>query len=121
MEERLDSDTLRELIAVAQGQRPADLVLHNGKVINVFSREVEEVAVAIVGGRIAGLSPDPSRYADARETIDLAGRYLAPSFIDAHIHLESTQLWIGEFARIAVAHGTGAVVADPHEIANVLG
>ena len=121
MEDRLDSDTLRELIAVAQGQRPADLVLRGGRVINVFSGEIEEVAVAIVAGRIAGLSPDPSRYTDARETIDLAGRYLAPSFIDAHIHLESTQLWVGEFARIAVAHGTGAVVADPHEIANVLG
>lgn len=120
-EERLDTDTLRDLIDVAQGQRPADLVLRGGRVVNVFSGEIEEVAVAVVAGRIAGLSPDPGRYADARETIDLAGRYLAPSFIDAHIHLESTQLWIGEFARIAVAHGTGGVVADPHEIANVLG
>ena len=117
----MNSDTIRELIDVAQGQRPADLVLRGGRVINVFSGEIEEVAVAIVAGRIAGLSPDPTRYAGARETIDLAGRYLAPSFIDAHIHLESTQLWVGEFARIAVAHGTGAVVADPHEIANVLG
>lgn len=117
----MDSNALRELIDVAQGRSPADLVLHGGRVVNVFSGEIEEVAVAVVAGRIAGLSADPGRYADARETIDLAGRYLAPSFIDAHIHLESTQLWVGEFARIAVAHGTGAVVADPHEIANVLG
>src|SRR6476661_7959312 len=117
----MDVSAIRELIEAAQGHRPADLVLRGGRVVNMFSGEVEEVAVAIVAGRIAGLSPDPGRYADARETIDLAGHYLVPSFIDAHIHLESTQLWVGEFARIAVAHGTGAVVADPHAIANVLG
>ncbi|HEY8599950.1 MAG TPA: amidohydrolase family protein, partial [Thermomicrobiales bacterium] len=117
----MDRDALPNLIDVAQGRRPADLVLRGGRVVNVFSGEIEEVAVAIVAGRIAGMRADPALYADAHETIDLAGRYLAPSFIDAHIHLESTQLWVGEFARIAVAHGTGAVVADPHEIANVLG
>ncbi|MFN8539221.1 MAG: adenine deaminase [Thermomicrobiales bacterium] len=97
------------------------MVLRGGRVVNVFSGEIEEVAVAIYGGRVAGLSAEPGAYADARETIDLAGRYLTPSFIDAHIHLESTQLWVSEFARVAVAHGTGAVVTDPHEIANVLG
>ena len=117
----MNTATLEALIEVAQGKHPADLVLQGGRVVNVFSGEIEDVAVAIVAGRIAGLSSDPGRYANARATIDLAGRYLAPSFIDAHIHLESTQLWVGEFARIAVAHGTGAVVADPHEIANVLG
>src|SRR5689334_5271792 len=117
----MDVDTLRALIEVAQGHAPADLVLRGGRVVNVFTSEIEEIAVAIVGGRIAGLSPDPGRYAGARETIDLEGRYLSPSFIDAHIHLESTQLWVGEFARVAVPRGTGAVVADPHEIANVLG
>ncbi len=117
----MDTQSLRELIEAAQGQRPADLVLRGGRVVNVFSGEIEEVAVAIYDGRVAGLSGEPGAYADARETIDLAGRYLAPAFIDAHIHLESTQLWVGEFARVAVPHGTGAVVADPHEIANVLG
>ena len=117
----MDTDTLRQLIAVAQGQAPADLVLRGGRVVNVFSGEIEEVAVAIVGGWIAGLSPDPGRYDGAVETVDLDGHFLTPSFIDAHIHLESTQLWVGEFARVAVPRGTGAVVADPHEIANVLG
>ena len=117
----MDVPALRELIEAAQGQRPADLVLRGGKVVNVFSGEVEEVAVAVHGGRIAGLSAEPGAYADAREMIDLEGRYLAPSFIDAHIHLESSQLWVGEFARVVVPHGTGAVVTDPHEIANVLG
>lgn len=112
---------MRQLIEVAQGRQPADLVLRGGQVVNVFSGEVEAVAVAVVGGRIAGLSDDRGRFADARETLDLAGRFLAPAFIDAHIHLESSQLWVGEFARVAVPHGTGAVVADPHEIANVLG
>ena len=117
----MDVPALRELIETAQGQRPADLVLRGGKVVNVFSGEIEEVAVAVHGGRIAGLRAEPGAYADANETIDLDGRYLAPSFIDAHIHLESSQLWVGEFARVVVPHGTGAVVTDPHEIANVLG
>jgi adenine deaminase len=117
----MDSAALREQIEVAQGRRPADLVLTGGRTVNVFSGEIEEVAVAIHAGRVAGLSEDAGRYAGARDLIDLEGRYLAPSFIDAHIHLESSQLWVGEFARVAVPHGTGAVVADPHEIANVLG
>jgi len=117
----MDSAALRTLIDVAQGRAPADLVLRGGRVVNSFSDEIEAVAVAIVGGRIAGVSDDPARYAGARETLDLDGRFLAPAFIDAHIHLESTQLWVGEFARVAVPRGTGAVVADPHEIANVLG
>lgn len=117
----MEAAALRELIEAAQGQRPADLVLRSGRVVNVFSGEVEEVAVAVYAGRVVGLSDEPGAYADAREAIDLEGRYLAPSFIDAHIHLESTQLWVSEFARVAVPHGTGAVVTDPHEIANVLG
>lgn len=117
----MDAESIRELIEVAQGQRPADLVLQGGKVVNVFSGEIEEVAVAVYGGRVAGMSDDPGRYAGAREVVDIGGRFLAPAFIDGHMHLESTQLWVGEFARVAVPHGTGAVVADPHEIANVLG
>ncbi len=112
---------LRTLIAVAQGHQPADLLFHGGQVVNVFTGELEAVAVAIVAGQIAGLAASPNQFAPPRKSFDLAGRYLAPSFIDAHIHLESTQLWVDEFARIAVAHGTGTVVADPHEIANVLG
>lgn len=117
----MDATAIRELIEAAQGQRPADLVLRGGRVVNVFGGGVEEVAVAVYGGRVAGLSGEAGAYADAREAIDLDGRYLAPAFVDAHIHLESSQLWVGEFARVAVPHGTGAVVTDPHEIANVLG
>ena len=113
----MDVGALRELIEVAQGRRPADLVLRGGRVVNVFTGEVEEATVAVHGGRVAGLGGDYR----AREVLDLGGRYLAPAFIDGHIHLESSQLWVGEFARVAVPHGTGAVVADPHEIANVLG
>lgn len=117
----MDAPAMRELIEVAQGRRPADLVLRGGRVVNVFSGEIEEAVVAVAGGRIAGIGGDPGRFANARESIDLEGRFLAPSFIDAHIHLESSQLWVGEFARVTVPHGTGAVVTDPHEIANVLG
>ena len=117
----MDPTAIRELIEVAQGRRPADLVLRGGRVVNVFSGEIEPVAVAVHGGRVAGLDADAGRFAGAREELDLGGRFLAPAFIDAHIHLESSQLWVSEFARVVVPHGTGAVVADPHEIANVLG
>ena len=104
-------------IAVARGDQPADLVLAGGQVVNVFSGELERGDVAIVGGSIAGVGDYPT----ARERIDLAGRFVAPSFIDAHVHLESALVWVTEFARAVVPHGTGAVVTDPHEIANVAG
>lgn len=108
-----------ELLAVARGSHPADLLLINAKVVNVFTAEIDETPrnVAIADGRIAGIGD----YADATQTIDLRGSYVAPGFIDAHMHVESTMLPPSEFARLAVPHGTTGVIADPHEIANVLG
>jgi adenine deaminase len=103
-------------LAVARGDEPADLVLTGGRVLSVFTREWLETDVAITDGWIAGLGD----YA-GRETIDVAGRYVVPGFIDAHMHLESTKLLPDEFARLVLPLGTTAVVADPHEIANVLG
>lgn len=107
---------LSDLIAVAAGRSPADLVLRNGRVVNVFSHEIQEADVAIVGDRIAGIG----RY-DGRKIIDLKGRYVCPGLIDAHVHIESSLLSVPEFARVVSAHGTTAVVADPHEFANVMG
>src|SRR5579864_6778560 len=107
---------LARRIAVARGAEPADLVLAGGSVLSVFTREWLEVGVAIVDGWVAGLGDY-----DARETIDVTGRYVVPGFIDAHMHLESTKLLPDEFARLVLPLGTTAVVADPHEIANVLG
>jgi len=112
-----------ELLAVARGAAPADLLFTNARIVNVFSGEVLEGAVAIHGERIAAvLPPELARNSGpASETIDLTGAYLGPGFIDAHMHVESTMLPPREFARLAAPHGTTGAVFDPHEIANVLG
>lgn len=107
----------RRLLAVARGHAPADLLLRNARVVNVASGEIEQANVAIAFGRIVGVGD----YDEGEREIDLAGDYLAPSFIDGHVHVESSLLWIDQFARAVVPHGTGAVVTDPHEIANVAG
>lgn len=107
----------QHFLAVAQGKAAADLLLRDARLVNVASGEIERVNVAIVDGRIAGIGD----YDEADEVIDLAGDYLAPAFIDGHVHVESSLLWIDQFARAVVPRGTGAVVTDPHEIANVSG
>ncbi len=105
------------LIKAALGEEPADLLLKNANVVNVFSGEVEETGVAITRSRIVGLGND---YPSLR-IVDLHGKYIAPGFIDAHTHIESAMVPPYEFARAVVPHGTTSVVIDPHEIANVLG
>ncbi len=104
------------MIAVARGDEPADLVVSGGRVLSVFTREWLECDVAIVDGMIAGLGSY-----EGRESLDVSGRYVVPGFIDAHMHLESVKLLVDEFARLVLPLGTTAVIADPHEIANVLG
>ena len=108
--------TMENLIAVARGDQPADLLLRNGKIINVYSGEILDIDIAIAGGHIAGFGPR-----SARSEIDLRGRYVAPGYIDAHVHIESAMASPTEFARAVLPRGTTTVVADPHEIANVLG
>jgi len=108
---------LETLLPVARGERPADLILRNGTLVNVFTGELYVTDVAIAGGRIAGLG---AGYTGVRE-IDLRGRYLCPGFIDGHMHVESSMVTVPQFARAVVPRGTTAVVLDPHEIANVHG
>ena len=108
---------LPTLLAVARGDRPADIRLTNGRVVNVLTEEVEETDVVLSGPRIAGIGPGY----EAEETVDLAGQYLLPGFIDAHVHIESSLATPPEFARAVVPRGTTTVVSDPHEIANVHG
>src|SRR5579859_5643514 len=103
-------------LAVARGDEPADLLLSGGRVFSSATREWVETDLAIADGFIAGWGPR-----EARETIDVSGAALTPGFIDAHMHLESTKLWIDEFVRAVLPLGTTAVAADPHEIANVFG
>ena len=103
-------------LAVARGDEPADLVVRGGRVLSVFTREWLDVDVAICDGVVAGLGSY-----EGAETLDADGAYVVPGFIDAHMHLETTKLLPSEFARLVLPLGTTAVVADPHEIANVLG
>ena len=103
-------------MAVARGDEPADLVLAGGRVLSVFTKEWLEVDVAVKDGYVVGLG----RY-EGRERIEVSGAYLVPGFIDAHMHIESSKLTADEFARAVLPHGTTTVIADPHEIANVLG
>ena len=107
---------LKKLIDTAMGREKAELVLKGARVLNVFTERLEEKDVAICGGRIAGLG----RYTGESE-IDLSGKIIAPGFMDGHIHLESSLLTPAEFERLSLPHGTVAVMADPHEIANVAG
>ncbi|MFN8594121.1 MAG: adenine deaminase [Thermomicrobiales bacterium] len=107
----------RRRLRIAQGEEPADLVLAGGSVINVLSGEIYAADIAIADGVIAGVGAYPL----AIERIDVSGKWVAPSFIDAHVHTESALVWVPEFARTVVPHGTGAIVSDPHELANVAG
>ena len=109
-------DRLRELIRVARGEQPPDLVIKGGRVLNLFTGEIIRADVAITDGRIAGVGSY-----DGPAVIDAGGDYISPGFMDAHMHLESTLLSPPELARAVLAHGTTAIMADPHEIANVLG
>lgn len=104
------------IIKVARGEEPAELVLKNARVVNVFSGEIEETSIAITHSRVVGLG----EY-DAETVTDLKGKFVCPGFIDAHVHIESSMVPPYEFARAVVPHGTTSVVIDPHEIANVLG
>ena len=108
---------LARLISVAKGELPADLLLANAKVVNVFTGEIEPGNVAICGDRIAGIGD----YHQAKQVIDLGGKYLAPGLINGHTHLESSMLDIAQYARAVVPRGTLAVITDLHEIANVSG
>jgi len=109
-------ESLQRRLAVARGDEPADLVVRGGRVLSVFTKEWLEADVAIADGTVAGLGDY-----EGREILDAAGRYVVPGFIDSHMHLESVKLMVDEFARLVLPLGTTAVVADPHEIANVLG
>jgi adenine deaminase len=107
---------LAQIIKIARGDEPADTLLQNGKIINVFTGEIIETDIAIAHSRIVGLG-----HYEARHSVDLRGRYVAPGLIDSHVHIESAMVPPPEFARAVVPRGTTTVVTDPHEIANVLG
>jgi len=114
----IDTARLRRRVRVARGQEHGDLLLSGGRIINVFTESIEEGDVIIADGFIAGAGLYDWQ---AAETIDVSGCVIAPGLIDAHMHIESTLLMPAELAKLVVPHGTAAVIADPHEIGNVLG
>jgi adenine deaminase len=108
---------LPRLLAVARGDEPADLLLRNARLVNVFSGEVYLTDIAIAGPVIAGIGEGHA----ARREMDLDGAFVAPGLIDAHVHIESSLVPPAEFARAVVPRGVTTVITDPHEIANVMG
>jgi len=107
---------VQQKLSIARGEKPAELLFKNANLVNVLSGEIHRTDVAVDDGRVLAFG----QY-EAAQVIDLEGAYLAPSMIDGHFHVESSMLTLPEFARAVVPHGTGAVVLDPHEYANVLG
>lgn len=105
-----------EILAAARGETAVDLLFSGGRVVNVFTCEIEDLSVAVHRGRVVGFGEYP-----AQQKVDLQGRYLCPGLVDAHVHIESSMVTPAQFARAVVPRGTTTVVTDPHEIANVCG
>lgn len=108
---------LEQVIKVAKGDEKADLVIKNANIVNVLSEEIHKGDIAIVDGVIAGVGSDY----EGVEEIDVNGAYISPSFIDGHVHIESSMLLPSEFAKAVVPCGTTTLIIDPHEISNVFG
>nr|WP_212031217.1 adenine deaminase [Cytobacillus depressus] len=109
-------EQLKRRIDVAAKRIPADLIIKNGNIVNVFTREIIIDHIAIVDGFIAGIGDY-----EGKETIDATGKYIIPGLIDGHVHIESAMVTPAEFANVVLPHGVTTVIADPHEIANVSG
>ncbi|MHA1722139.1 MAG: amidohydrolase family protein, partial [Candidatus Baldrarchaeia archaeon] len=116
-------EVTKELVATALGRIKADLVIKNGTLVNVYTGElIENINVAVKDDRIAHIGSKIDHViGDNTKVIDAKGNYLVPGFLDGHVHIESSMLLPSEFAKAVLPHGTTAVFADPHEIANVLG
>ncbi len=112
----MKKEELKKLIDIAAGRIPADIVIKNCRIINVFSGEITEGDIALCGTYIAGIGDY-----EGETTVDANGRFAAPGFIDSHIHIESSYVSPEEIGRLLVPHGGATIIADPHEIVNVCG
>ena len=117
------ADTAARLVDTAMGRAKADMVIRQGRWVNVHSGEIiPDTDIAIAAGRIAYVGPDASHAIGPNtQVIEAGGRYLVPGLCDAHMHVESGMVTVTEFARAVIPHGTTSMFIDPHEIANVLG
>ncbi|MGI9485365.1 MAG: adenine deaminase [Geminicoccaceae bacterium] len=111
------------LVDVATGRTPADLVVKNGRWVNVYSGEIlAGTDIAVAGGRFAFAGDDASHCIGPKtQIVDAGGRYLLPGLCDGHMHVESGMITVTEFCRAVARHGSTSLFIDPHEIANVLG
>ena len=113
----MNIEKLKILIDGSSGKTPCDLILKNGKIVDVFSGEILHESIAIKEGMIVGFGDQYKGYKE----VNLQGAYVVPGLIDAHIHIESTLATPKEFSKAAIRHGITTVIMDPHEIGNVLG
>ena len=111
----------QKLLSVAKGETPADLVIRNGKVVNVYSGEIYDGGVAICGDTIAAVGDVEYCIGEGTRVVDAEGKYLTPGFLDGHIHPESSSLAIRPFAEAVLAHGTTGIMTDLHEVGVVSG
>lgn len=115
-------EVTKDLVAVAKGSKAAQMVIKSGKLINVNTGEIiPNVDIAITHGRIALVGDASHTIGPDTQVIDARGYYVSPGFMDGHIHVESSMMTVGEYARAVLPHGTTTIFMDPHEIANVLG
>lgn len=114
----MNNQELIRMIKAAKGETQLDLVITNGRIIDVYNHKIiEGKNIGILDGMIVGIGD----YSNAKEIYDANGRYISPGFIDGHLHIESSHLCPEEMGRICVPHGTTTIIADPHEIVNVCG
>src|SRR5215207_7046363 len=118
--EAIDLSIRLSAIAAAQGEVPFDLLLTGGRIVDVATLELRPADVGIVGPLIASVHP-PGGFGNAREIHQVAGRVIAPGFIDGHVHVESSHMLPHHYAAVVVPQGTTTIFCDPHELANVLG
>jgi len=111
----------QKLLSVAKGETPADLVIRNGKAVNVYSGEIYDGGVAICGDTIAAVGDVEYCIGEGTRVVDAEGKYLTPGFLDGHIHPESSSLAIRPFAEAVLAHGTTGIMTDLHEVGVVSG
>ena len=118
-------EVMRSVIEAAEGRVPVDTLFTNAQIVDVYGQRVAPGSVAVKDGVIVGVlydgRDDVAGTYEAAEVIDCQGRYLAPGFIDGHLHIESSNIRPAEYARMAATRGTTTAIADSHEIANVAG
>ena len=120
----MHTQEMKTSIDAAQGRIPADTLFENARIVDVYGQRIAPGSVAVKDGVIAGVFFDSEGSIptiDAAKTLDCAGRYLSPGFIDGHLHIESSNIRPAEYARMAATRGTTTAIADSHEICNVAG